>query len=468
MQLIRKTIEQQQPSTIQFKSVSTIESMDIPKNEAILKNVCFLSDDNDVNMRQSNTKYTRQISKEPTNAPKKNLPHKKRITKKLKSISPTDVEIQMQLNDQQPKYQLQLDNIEQYGLNEFQSQLETHQQHQPTSNQNVTLNLALNSQPIQLTTKEPPDTAQFLNSASYSSQTIQMPAESNPVLPAPNYSCELCGMEADSQLAFFNHLKLHYEPNVTTASSNNIKMENIGCNMTTNKANEVDSSLNLERSNQNVFQIAEERKSSENHCISIQTLENQVVDDGFAQMQDDPQDFSCMANIGTEDANEDCGNDDSINDYADSGLNCIKSEQNEFSDPEDMLESGVLDKVQRVVDSYIENGSTDVKNLIGLSETSHHHPSLVNNSCEWATPNQNVISNHIVYSMDKANAVANTVINSADFTISTLEQQQQQHQIQNQSTAVNERTEDDQLTLIYEINMDVKDFSMMEENSTES
>lgn len=58
--------------------------------------------------------------------------------------------------------------------------------------------------------------------------------------------------------------------------------------------------------------------------------------------------------------------DDSVDDFNDK-FDTVKSEDNEFSDTEDMLEGGVVDKVQNAVDNYIENNSNEVNDLITLS-----------------------------------------------------------------------------------------------------
>lgn len=462
IELIRKSVPIDQ---------STIRSCDpTPKNDEPLKNVCYLSDENDVNIFHSNAKYMRQLSKEPTNAPKKNLPHKKRITKKLKSISPTDDQIRMDILDHS-KYSLDL--VDQYGLNEIQSQLETHQPAStPNQHQDITLHLTSNSQqPIQLTTTrhhKEPITSQYLSSNQFSEHNgIQLPVQPmNPVQPT-HFSCELCGMSAESQLSFYHHLKLHYEPNASSTPPNNIKMESGPRNLTSIANEGVESSMILEQNNQGIYRINAERKMNENGCLPNQSLS--VVDGVYDQnIQSSAQDFSCISGIGAEDTNDGC--DDSINEYADTGLNCIKNEQNEFSDPEDMLESGVLDKVQRVVDSYIiENASSDVKNLISLAE-SPHHTDLVNNTCNWSTPNQNALTNSMVYSIDKANTADNSTDHANNFTISTLDEQHQNqldlNPNQSQSIrSINERPEE--LTLIYELNMNEKNFHIIENNSEE-
>lgn len=58
---------------------------------------------------------------------------------------------------------------------------------------------------------------------------------------------------------------------------------------------------------------------------------------------------------------------DTFNDGIPDNFDTVKSEENEFSDTEDMLEGGVVDKVQNAVDNYIENNSNEVDDIITLS-----------------------------------------------------------------------------------------------------
>ncbi|XP_055296303.1 uncharacterized protein LOC129565422 [Sitodiplosis mosellana] len=454
LQAMRKTsIEQHQEQVMQYKSAAhSSASMNLPKNNTILKNVCFVTDDDDVDFVQSNMKLiNRQSIKEQSQSigPKKNLPHKKRITKKLKSISPS-VD-QMQAVDSMYHMHHDMANLQRQSHHDQSYSVSSHQQ-------NETLNLTLNQQPIQLTT---PRVNQAVNQTDYiqsdhfanaadatssihSVQLQQMPiSEAQPTIQAARYSCEICGMHVQSQLAFFNHLKLHYEPETVPNQQNCDKMETIR-NAT---------ALALEQNDQNMFQMNDERKMSSNQCISSQPMAAPVImNDNFVRLQNNEQDFSCISGIG----NEDVTDDESIN-------GGIKSEQNEFSDTEDMLENGVLDKVQRVVDSYIENGTSDVKNLIDMNEN-QHHSSLVDNSCGWtASNNSHNLSNNTVYTMGKTgnmNEASNFVITSNNQGKGTI--QTTPNQIINNQPVI-ERPEE--LTLIYEIN---EDFPTMDDTSTES
>lgn len=442
------TIEQQQ--TIQYKNVvHTSASINLPKSNSIMKNVCFVTDEDEVNFVPSNMKLARQSSREQTIAPKKNLPHKKRITKKLKSISP-NVD-QMQPADMPYQTHNDITHLQRQSHHDQSYSVSNHQQ-------NETLNLTLNPQPIQLTTSRVSHHNQATNNqtdyipsdhysnqpdanAMHSVQLHQMPiAEPQPSIHTARFACDICGMQAETQLGFFNHLKLHYELEAPTNQAQNCKIEN----------------MTLEQNNQNIFHIDNERKMSTNQTINSPV----IISDNFVRLQNNEQDFSCISGIG----NENVTDDESMNAYNDTGMSGIKSEQNEFSDTEDMLENGVLDKVQRVVDSYIESGTSDVKNLIDMNEN-QHHSSLVDSACNW-TSNPHSLSNNSVYSMVK-NEPVNT-INANSFVITSNNQSKspsqatQNHIMSSQS--VIERPEE--LTLIYEINMNDKDFPVMDDNDT--
>lgn len=438
IQSARRTpsIEQQQHA-IQFK-VSKPQCNSLPRNGTISKNVCFLTDDDDLNFIQSNVKFGRQPIKEQIIAPKKNLPHKKRIPKKLKSISPTADQMQLQLSDLSYPAHINAD----VNLQDQQMHL--------SSPQNVSLNLAMNSQPIQLTTNRLDHSVKqstYISTNNFETNQNEVQTIQIPVLP---FTCQLCGVQTEEQYDFYTHLKLHYEPEkvVTTAPSINIKHET-NRNIVRNGTNHavIESSLILETSNQNIYQLTnDERKLSNGSCIQAAPSVNQVVtiNENYVRLQNGTeQDFNCIGGIGTEDITD----EDSMNDYNDSGLNAIKAEQNEFSDTEDMLENGVLDKVQRVVDSYIENGSNDVKNLIDMNVNGHHDWTTDNSHQNFMDKNDNINANNFVI----------TPNNQSKETITPT-----QNHINNQS--VIERP--DELTLIYEINVNDKDFSIMDETST--
>lgn len=446
LQTIQKTptIEQQQLHAIQYRNAThSSASLNLPKNHSISRNVRYLTEEDGVNLIQSNIQLVRQTSKEQMMAPKKNLPHKKRITKKLKSISPNSD----QMHTAETAYQTHHDIIHLQRHHEQTFSISNHQQ-------NETLNLALNQQPIQLTTSRVnhlnqatnQNRTEFMTSDHYSDphtnatnvihsvQLQHMPEaidESHSTIHIARFTCEICGIQSQTQLGFFNHLKLHYECKLETSVRNN-----------------------LEQCNQNIFEMNNERKMATNQCMSDQSMNQPVImTDNFLRLQN-----SCISNIG----NEDVTDDESMNGYNDTVLNGIKSEQNEFSDPEDMIENGVLDKVQRVVDSYLENGTSDVKNLIDMNEN-QHHSSLVDNSCNW-TDNSHALSNNSVFNIEKNESVtANNFVITSNHQNKEPTQAALNHIISSQPV---ERPEE--LALIYEINVNDKDFSIMDDTSTES
>lgn len=534
MQTIRKTSpiqieqQQQQQHVIPYKNVihTSASTINLPKSNTILKNtVCFVTtDDEDMNFMPSNVKLLRQNKEQQqqqhcsNNAPKKSLPHKKRITKKLKSISPSVDQMQASIDS---TYQTHYDynhSMQRHSSNHEQSYHHSHHHHQQQQQQqNETLNLTLNSQPIQLTTARidahnqsvngstaSTNQTEFIASDQFSSQMHQMSmtetghghGHASTIQTVARYVCELCGMQAETQLSFYNHLKLHYEPDVSPTHPQNYKLaESIRNVQQQNSAavtNIDTSALELEQNDQHMFQLTNggERKISvESQCIAGQTIATaQPVIMGnnhsFVRVQNGDQDFSCISDIGHVGADNDDDDDESIT-YNDAGLVGIKSEQNEFSDTEDMLENGVLDKVQRVVDSYIENGTSDVKNLIDMNENQHHSSLIVDSTCNWnaaaagtsaADGNTHPLTNDTVYSIDKHEPVDN--INANNFVITTTAATNQnkgssdgavsvvaQNHIINDGTVI---ARPEELTLIYEINVNDKDFSIIDDTSSES
>lgn len=425
IQAMRKSpiIEPPQHQTIQYKSAAhTSALINLPKSGSMLKS-CFIPDDDDVGFIHSSLKMGRQTSKEQTIAPRKSLPHKKRITKKLKSISPSIDH--MQSSD--AEYQSEMIHL-------------SHDQPYSISNQqNETLNLTLNH-PIQLTTtrvehQAPNETDYIPSDYNASESAIQMQPLSSNIAESQSsrFTCDICGMQYQTQLGFFNHLKLHYEPEPPVIC----KIESVRATRSI--------ASSMEATAQRIYH--DERKLNANQCISNQSMNAPVImNENYVRLQNHEPDFGCMSAIGTEDVTD----DESINDYNDTGINHIKSEQNEFSDAEDMLENGVLDKVQRVVDSYIENGTSEVKNLIDLSEN-QHHAGLVGNP--WSPNNSHAMP-------------SNGHMNSNHFVITPNSQIKETQQSTETQVISSQRPEE--LTLIYELNVNDKDFPIMDDTSSES
>lgn len=452
------------PSIDQQNVVIQNFSAPVPKNRFIPnRNVCLITtDDEEINCIHTNAKYMRQSSREVSIGPKKNLPHKKRITKKLKNISPT-LEDQMHIQISDLSYQLPPSHGNgDGGDTNVVSANEVHQflsSSSSSAQQNVSLNLTMNSQqPIQLTTsridrlnnvREVKTFSDSNHHHNYPSQSIMRnPMSSAAMLPELlHFTCQLCGVQIEEQFEFYTHLRMHYEPD-KLRTTNDVKVENSRNTLRNHHQNGepvIDSRLIL-----NPYHLASnndnERKISNGSCIQATTAPSQVVlNENFVGIQSNEHNFNCMNGIAVE--TEDISDDDSmmINDYSDTGLNAIKAEQNEFSDTEDMLENGVLDKVQRVVDSYIENGGTsDVKNLIEMNEPQ--------GQCQWTTATAaDATTTTIVYDtmvVDKGTCSSKVIHN-------------------NNTNVVIERateTEATELALMYELNVNDKDF----ENSTES
>lgn len=454
------SMDQQNAVQIKVSSVPQNFSAPVPKNRFIPnRNVCLITtDDEEINFIHSNASYMRQPSREVSIGPKKNLPHKKRITKKLKNISPTMVD-QMHIQISDLSYQLpprdsgDTNVVSAHEVQQFLSSSSSSSSKQ----QNVSLNLTMNSQQrIPLTTSRIERLSNGKEATTFgdsnhhhhhfqSESITPIPMPSTEVMPSLHFTCQLCGVQIDEQFEFYTHLKMHYEPDKMT-TTNGVKVENSRNALRTYHQNSepvIDSSLIL-----NPYHLANndnnERKISSGSCIQAMTASSQVMlDERFVRIQNNEHDFNCMNGIVVE--TEDISDDDSmmINDYSDAGLNAIKPEQNEFSDTEDMLENGVLDKVQRVVDSYIENGgSSDVKNLIEMNEPDQHSASgLVEGPCQWTTA---ATTTNIVYgsiAIDKGTCSSKVIRNTNAGEAETAE-----------------------LALMYELNVNEKDF----ENSTES
>lgn len=561
LQTIRKTpptqIEQQQQQqhVIPYKNIihTSASTINLPKSNTILKNaVCFVTtDDEDMNFMPSNMKLLRQNSiKEhqqsqqhcSNSAPKKSLPHKKRITKKLKSISPNVDQMQASVDSyhiaHQPHSHHHHHNhhdishsMHRHSTHQEQSYSVVHHHHsQQQQQQNETLNLTLNSQPIQLTTTRidahnqsvngstgTTNQTEFITSDQFDSQIHQISmtetgittavhgGDTSTIQTVARFACELCGMQAETQLSFYNHLKLHYEPDVPPAHSQSYKLtesiRNVQHQNAATAATSIDTSvLVLEQNDQHMFHLtngSDERKISvQDQCIGGQTITSAqpvIMSDShsFVRVQNSDQDFSCISDIGQSDVGAD--NDDGVDDdasiaYNDTGLVGIKSEQNEFSDTEDMLENGVLDKVQRVVDSYIENGTSDVKNLIDMNENQHHSSLVVDGTCNWNSAaaaeapttggNVHSLSNNTVYNIDK-NEPVDPNINANSFVITTTTAANNQNK-EASHAAVASVTQNhiindgaviarpEELTLIYGINVNDKDFPIIDDTSSES
>lgn len=307
------------------------------------------------------SKCVRQSSNEMAHAqaPKKTLPHKKRITKKLKSLSP--IEEQLQLQFQQAHYQTQL-----------------HPYHQPQQHHTAVISLApqqqslpssQSTQIIQNAASAPTVVSsdhQLMCQSQLQSQTVPMGMSSSSSsvithLPAMAFSCELCGFQSDIQLDFFNHLKLHYEPTheTTAMKTENQKSDSDGNGLDLS-AIDLPTFNALEQSSQNMYEMAV--TPSGGHYAG-----------------------NSQASMCRDDEN-------SIGTYAvqSSHHHHTKPDSNDqFSDADDMLENGVVDKVQCTVDNYIKNSTTGGKESDEKDWFEQHEASD--------------LSNHIVYQMTKSN-----------------------------------------------------------------
>lgn len=371
-------------------------------------------------------KLGRQSSNETANAqaPRKSLPHKKRITKKLKNICPSEEQLQIQL--QQAHYESQ--------LHPYHHSLQQ-QQHHPTDAMGLTtphqhsLQSSQSSQNIQhvTPTTETAIDRQSLCRNQLQAENMSMGMASSVITQhhSSPFACELCGIQTDSQLEFFNHLKMHYEPSHPSESmkteSQKPETDDNGLDLSGIDLPTAMSTFSaIHQNSQNIYEMA--IPSSREH-------------------------FSSAVEASMCAVNE-CRNDeDSIGAYNDhSHQNHIKSEQNhQFSDTEDMLESGVVDKVQRTVDNYIKNSTAAAK---GSEKNDWFEQHVASD-----------LSNHIVYHMSKSN----TSDGECGLDANAFHMNRESN-----GNTVNERipatATSEELTLIYEING--KDLTELIDDST--
>lgn len=344
----------------------------------------------DIVLSSTSSRIVRQNSFDTPNAPRKSLPHKKRITKKMKSISPTDEQLQMQL--QQTQYQ----SAPMYMYEQQQQQQSTSQasqiiQHgEPSPTDTATHHLMCQNQlhvqhvPLEMDHSSPPPAPPQPSSSSVIQQH-----------QSTQFACELCGMQATSQLEFFNHLKVHYEP---TNANDSMKLSDL-------------------------------KSAEDNNGLDLSGIDLPTAISTFNALQQNSQNIYEMS----VPQNDDRYNDTDATYNVQTNHHHTKPEQShEFSDTEDMIESGVIEKVQRTVDNYIKNHSGDMKDT---------------HTKNWFQPQHeaNDLSNHIVYQMTKP--TDDCALDPNEFQMTR----------QSNGNSVIERimpstTTSDELTLIYKIN----------------
>lgn len=400
-----------QQQIIQYKHVAEDRRMNAQADIIDAKYVKIHRDDVGSMPLTHTTKLIRQSSNEAANAqaPRKSLPHKKRITKKLKSISPTTEE-QLHIQLHQAHYQTQLHSHHTAVINL------TPQSHSLQSSQST--QIIQHAAPVTVTANDPQLLCQNQHQAHNMSSSVITQHHSTP------FECELCGLQSNTQLEFFNHLKMHYEPSHLNepmkTTNHKSESDDNGLDLSGIDLPTAISTFNaLQQNPQNIYEMAV--PSNGNHYAS--TTEASM----------------CSLN--------ECRNEeDSIDAYNVQSHHQIKSEQNhQFSDTEDMLESGVIDKVQRTVDNYIKNNVVAGK---GSDEK------------DWFQQHEaSDLSNHIVYQMTK------TDMDDEECGLDANEFQmdrQQNDQLVDERDSATATTEE--LTLIYEING--KDLTELIDEST--
>lgn len=228
------------PQNGQFKFVSQ-ETRNLQKAESNFLKSTVEDEQIDLNrtngnlgIQQPNNGITNAIP-----APKKNLPHKKRITKKLKHINQPEEQTQLNMQIQQNKTIQQVTQLQQpqqlqssqttlqYSnqqqvLNNFQQQMQAHEIQPMHQQQQRHQHSQIIQQTKQDESKSPLYTNQMENLMvvqQYPNPTANSQVKVKPlnVLQSTQniYSCEICGNQSRNQFEFFAHLKSHYEPKTT-------------------------------------------------------------------------------------------------------------------------------------------------------------------------------------------------------------------------------------------------------------
>lgn len=169
--------------------------------------------------------------------------------------------------------------------------------------------------------------------------------------------------------------------------------------------------------------------------------------------------FTIIHTTTTEPALNQSNDDDSVDAFNDK-FDAVKCEENEFSDTEDMLEGGVVDKVQNAVDNYIENNSNEVHDIITLGNPQNQiNIAIDGEEKDWyqtSTMSNNIVfqTNELTEEKDDANAGLLANDNSIGSHHSYQHQHQQHgtnHEHRLLSGRVIEQGDGDDMTVIYEI-----------------
>lgn len=246
---------------------------------------------------------------------------------------------------------------------------------------------------------------------------------------------------------------------VTSAEQMNLPSLNLS-HLSSDISTSLGSSMIIHQTQQNLYNVATSNTSNENRNV-ITEIQPSVVGDSFnstmtneliGEMSSIHEDSSRMSDGHTHDTN--------------SMVHFSQNNENEFSDTEDMLEGGVVDKVQNTVDNYIENNSNDVKDIINLNEGIHHSHS---NDEQHSLNGINSMNEDSVCNKVWANLTDNAQYSNVDIPLDKPEDIDPSQgfsldrSLQRHTNTVIERipatSTTEEMTVIYEIDINDKDFN---------
>lgn len=259
---------------------------------------------------------------------------------------------------------------------------------------------------------------------------------------------------------------------VTSAEQLNMSSLNLS-QLPSNIATSLGSSMIIHQNQQDLYDVTTSSNSNENRNV-ISELQPSVVNDRFNTniTSDLIEEMSGM--------NEDCSRMSDGRAHETGSMvhysHSIKTAESEFSDTEDMLDGDVVDKVQNTVDNYIENNSNDVKDIINLNEGIHHThsdgepqhelngiaPMTEESVCNkvWANLTDNAQYPDVDIPLDKSEDVDSSQQFSLD------------RNLEKHTNTVIERipatSTTEEMTVIYEIDINDKDFYVMQDNGNPS
>lgn len=222
----------------------------------------------------------------------------------------------------------------------------------------------------------------------------------------------------------------------------------------------LNSSIIIHQTQQDLYEVTTSSESNGNRTV-ITHIQPSVISESFnANITSDL--IQEMKDINEENSDGNMHDSNSMVHF-NAGM---KSTESEFSDTEDMLEGGIVDKVQNTVDNYIEHNSNDVKNIINLNDSLHHvHSDSEQHMNAIETMTEDEVCNKVWANLtDNAQyATVNVSLNKTQETDSTHQFDLGHHSLQRHPNTVIERipatSTTQEMTVIYEIDINDKDFN---------